>query len=129
MVFSHLTPCKYVRGLIVVEYKLNSESNAKRVYLCQNVILGSNLRSFPVTCSQSKGRRAVLSWVHVCSWAMLGSVLLWALRAGAGIQKEIYNVFSSDVNVWRLNFLSLLSVRAQWRDGFTPVSFEKATDH
>lgn len=45
MTFSNLTSHKYFKCLMVAEYTLNSEANAKTVYLCQNVILASNLRS------------------------------------------------------------------------------------
>lgn len=45
MTFSNLTSHKYFKCLMVAEYKLNPEENAKTVYLCQNVRLASNLRS------------------------------------------------------------------------------------
>lgn len=56
----NLTSHKYFKCLMVAVYKLNSESNAETVYLCQNVIFASSLRSLSVKCSQSKGEGSCL---------------------------------------------------------------------
>lgn len=71
MVFFNLTSHKYFKCLMVAEYKLNSESNAETVYLCQNVIFASSLRSLQWNALRAKGRGAVFSWIYTCSQAVL----------------------------------------------------------
>lgn len=71
MVFFNLTSHKYFKCLMVAVYKLNSESNAETVYLCQNVIFASSLRSLQWNALRAKGRGAVFSWIYTCSQAVL----------------------------------------------------------
>ena len=71
MVFFNLTSHKYFKCLMVAAYKLNSESNAETVYLCQNVIFASSLRSLQWNALRAKGGGAVFSWIYTCSQAVL----------------------------------------------------------
>lgn len=108
MIFSNLTSRKYLKCLMVAEYKLNSESNVKTVYLCQNVILASNLRSPSAKCPQSKGEGSCLQWdicmLPRCTWKCftLGSSC-WRRHSVGNLQY----IFLRCLIVKTLHFLNL----------------------
>lgn len=107
MVFSNLTSRKYFRCLMVAEYKLNSESNAKTVYLCQNVILASNLRSLQQNARWAKGRGAVFSWIYVCSQAVLEMLYSGLFMLEEHSEGNLQYIFFRCLIVKTLHFLSL----------------------
>lgn len=132
MVFFNLTSHKYFKCLMVAVYKLNSESNAETVYLCQeNVIFASSFKKPSVKCSQSKGRELSSSWIYTCSQAVLEMFYSWALHAEEGIQRKSPQYFSSRCLIMKTShFLNLPICKSPIKkmDSLQYV-FEKATGY
>ena len=92
MIFPDLTSRKYFRWLMVAACNLNSESKAKNVLLCQDVILSSNLRR--LQWNAQRGRVAVFHWIYEFPvWTQ--NVLLRLFMKDKAFRKKFYSLSNS----------------------------------
>lgn len=128
MILPDLPSRKYFRWLMVAACKLNSESKAKNVLLCQAVILSSNLRR--LQWNAQRGRAAVFRWIYEFPvWTQ--NVLLRLFMKDKAFRKQILqSIFLLRCLIGQTwHFLSFLFCQSPVKRWFTPVGFKKTTGY